>query len=408
MPDLTPDMFEVALKSAVEDREFQSHGEIATEIRQAYLRLKACPSLLRGEAIGGFTYSDPILSQILWATRTFVTKQPSVLQAAALPGGNLRSNTKFWGLWFVVALKTFKSRNHPSFKVLATRIPKKPLRIDKEILRVAVLGDAGYRGVAQDRVLEMLMRRHRDRPFDVVVHLGDIYFAAGAEEVLEHFMTPFSDIRNTGARVYSLVGNHDLYYGATAYDHLLKLLQQPGRYFAIETPHWKIACLDTSLFDNSLARQHGALDDGQLQWLRELLRKKPLIPTILMSHHYYISGWEPGGEVLRAQLEQTLKDGAFAWYWGHEHRCATYDRGERGFYGACVGNGAFIEAWSKPSHPGPGVPSWYASGRCKCYKKNDNNRHWPHGFLEMELHPSAIHETYHLEDGPHYERTLRR
>ena len=158
-------------------------------------------------------------------------------------------------------------------------------------------------------MLQLILSRHREKPFDAAIHLGDVYFAAGSHEMLTHFLGPFSQLGAAGIPVYTLLGNHDLYYGGSAYEQAISILKQPGRYFAIESPGWQIACLDTALFDDTLQRQNGKLDAKQLKWLDELLSNKDR-RTIVLSHHFFISAWKPGGESLRDQLANVLKNRA--------------------------------------------------------------------------------------------------
>jgi DNA repair exonuclease SbcCD nuclease subunit len=108
-------------------------------------------------------------------------------------------------------------------------------------MRIAVCGDAGFLGVAQDKVIRMILARHKEDPFDYVIHLGDVYFAGDVEEMALNFLSPFSRLTKKGIRLFTLVGNHDLYYGGTSFVFAMDMLQQPGRYFRIDSPHWRIA-----------------------------------------------------------------------------------------------------------------------------------------------------------------------
>jgi hypothetical protein len=207
--------------------------------------------------------------------------------------------------------------------------------------------------------------------------------------------------------MYTLCGNHDLYHGPEAYLAALKVLRQPGRFFLIKTPHWRIAALDTSLGSARAARDDGKLDDTQFEWLKEQLADKRKGDLILMSHHFIISGWDTPAKSLRGQLAKLARDHVFAWYWGHEHRCACYDKGTWGFYGASVGNGAFLQEWTKPSDAT--MPATWSGGdsRCSCSEITPD-LYWPHGFLELELSKDKIEETYHLDDGTSHLRVLTR
>lgn len=197
-----------------------------------------------------------------------------------------------------------------------------------------------------------------------------------------NFLVPFSALRRSECPVYTLCGNHDLYYGAEAYLGAIKVLQQPGRYFAIENDHWRIACLDTSLAAARTLRNDGQLDEGQLNWLRKLMALRDGKRLVLMSHHFIISGWDSPAESLRRVLAEDARDKVFAWYWGHEHRAAAYDRQGHGFFGASVGNGAFPENWSLPSRlsrgAGATTPVWFSKSRCTCF--GGGSEYCPPGF----------------------------
>src|SRR5262249_54529581 len=160
-------------------------------------------------------------------------------------GEDLRQQTVHRWVWaFLVA---WWNRGNQAYIDLAGRTPTTTVRLAGATVRLAVVGDAGYAGLAQDRVLTRMAQRHREAPFHMVVHLGAPYFAGSAGEFNVHFLDGFSRFyKNAGIPVATLCGNHDLYYGTAGFQSALKILGQPGRYFLIETDHWRIACLDTA------------------------------------------------------------------------------------------------------------------------------------------------------------------
>lgn len=370
---------------------------IQDELLKAWARLEQDPSLFCGDPNGVFTYDDPILAIAAYLDQAN-TRMASVVGVAGTKGEELR-NTAFWN-WTKVAVHAWLSHGDGSYQTLAGMTPLAPITIDKEVVRIAVIGDAGFGGHTQSQVIRSIRERHRVSPFDLLIHLGDIYFAGSGEEMLHNFLAPF---RSAGPEVLTLVGNHDLYFGGDAFIDVLKDLRQPGRYFCVETPHWRVACLDTALDARELLRNTGSIDEGQQAWLGKLLDADDGKGAILMSHHYIVSGWEKPSVELKHQLAPHLKK-IFAWYWGHEHGCATYDKDAVGFYGACVGNGAFLEKWKEPKHEP--LPDWYAQGRCSCYSQK--SKFWQHGYLELELQSKQIVETYRLENEEPHQRPLKR
>lgn len=380
----------------------QSEGDRAEEkklLEGAWERLKNDPSLFSGDPDGVFTYEDPVLALAALYDRM----SPQVianLGYAGIAGEELRNRSFF--RWVRTAVHTILARGDRSYVLLSSKTPKEPIRSSAEKLRIAVVGDAGYQGYAQSRVIRGIRERHLEMPFDFVIHLGDTYFSGSAGEIFINFLGPFSTI---GPRVLTLVGNHDLYYGAEGFSNALDVLRQPGRYFSIETPHWIIVCLDTALAADSLRRNEGLLDQEQLNWLDDILRRASEKRVILMSHHYIISAWERISRELNLQMRDRVREGGkvLAWYWGHEHGCATYEPDATGFYGACVGNGSFLEVYKDPE----ALPqlSWHAQGRCNCYTEKES-KFWPHGYLELELLADRIIENYHLENEEKNSRTL--
>src|SRR5215471_11117888 len=254
----------------------------ASAVREARDRLKLHPELRRGSETE-FVYNDPVLSRLLYGAQEAERLQASLL-AAGEPGENL---TTSWWRWAPMVCKTAFHRLTGSEEKLASLTPSAPIKLAKQRLRLAIVGDAGFSGLAQDAVIAMILGRHKSAPFDAVVHLGDVYRAADADAMKKHFLAPFSVFGFRGARVYTLLGNHDVYLGGEAYISALKALDQPGRYFCMETRNWQVACLDTTLFDTSPRRSNGGMEQTQLDWLERILHQEK--PVLLLSHHYYIS-----------------------------------------------------------------------------------------------------------------------
>jgi Calcineurin-like phosphoesterase len=365
-------------------------------LQDARDRLRRNPALRRLAPDGAVTYSDPVLAVAsAWAA---IADQ---VGEAAAKGADLTNASVV--KWALTGASAWLNRTKREFRDLAARVPGAPFRIDRTPVHIAVVGDAGYSGVAQQAVLRIMRAVHARDPFDVVVHLGDTYFAGGINEFVRHLLAPFRE--EIDAPFFTLCGNHDLYHGPEGYQSTLRILRQPGRYFEIATSSWRILCLDTSLGSIRTLRNDGKLDPVQLEWLKTILLSSDQRRIILMSHHFILSGWDRPSASLARQLHGLAKDRVFSWYWGHEHRCACYDNGGWGFHGASVGHGAFLEDWSNPNPKNP-QPSWYPRElRCACPGLK-RGLYWPHGFLELRLERDSVSETYHFEDNSQYQRTL--
>jgi hypothetical protein len=155
----------------------------------------------------------------------------------------------------------------------------------------------------------------------------------------------------------------------------------------------------------NIAGDDARLDGKQLEWFDSMLAEKDDRPLVVMSHHFTISGWSKPAVSLTSQLNDRVNDKVFAWYWGHEHHCALYpNNGSNTYWGACVGNGSFIENYTNPTRPAT-TPTWFPTKRCTCYP--EKKAYWPHGFIELEFSKGKIEETAHIENKETFNRTVR-
>jgi hypothetical protein len=383
-----------------------SDEEIEAALRAAATRLKEHPELLSGDPNGVFTFEDPVLAAALYWLRKSEASHKNLYGAAGkVPGEKLKEGW-YRPSWIKTGVRAILSHFSTTRVQLAAMTPDAPVITQAAPLRIAVCGDAGFVGVAQDKVIRMILSRHRIKPFDFAIHLGDVYFAGDVNEMALNFLQPFSRLTKAGIRLFTLVGNHDLYYGGTSFVFAMNMLQQPGRYFLIESPYWRIACLDTSLGAVHVAGDDAQLDEKQLEWLDSILAKEDARPVVVMSHHFAISGWGVPPVSLTSQLNDRFNKDVFAWYWGHEHNCALYAKnGSTNYWGACVGNGSFIETWNEPTKQP--APVWFAQKFCTCFP-HKGAPYRPHGYIELEFHKDRIEETAHIENRETYARTMRR
>ncbi len=355
------------------------------EARVSLANLRKNPSLRVATEPGGpVFYEDPVLDTALQLMRT--ARREGISPAAE--GEDLDSRMRHW---IPYAIELLRGRFRHTREVLLPRVPGCDLTL-KLPARIAIFGDGGYRGLAQRRVFDLIAARHQKTPFDMVVHLGDTYHGGSENEMLRHLLAPMAELaRKLGVAAYSLAGNHDLYDGPEGYLGVLSVLGQPGRYFAIETPGWRIACLYSATGDTSLRCLDGKIDDSQLEWLRK--KQDDGCRLIILSHHLPRSAWDRAPTELATQLGKI--PGLFAWYWGHEHRCASFSSAGD-FLGACVGNGAYLEDWSEPHRRRRQQLLWYPKNeRCDCF--GERKRLWPHGFLELALDQNHAEERFWLE-----------
>ncbi len=199
-------------------------------------------------------------------------------------------------------------------------------------LRVALLSDWG---TGTHTALQVAQLVAQQRP-DVLIHLGDIYYAGTPAECADHFLAPLTAAL-PGIPLFTLCGNHDVYSGGVGYYGLLTSIGQPASYFCLRSPDnaWQILAADTGLNDRDPFHEAGALpglDPLEEQWHADKLRGFPG-RTVLLSHHQPFSAFaqigpappNPVNPALMAAHQRLSQAGRIdAWFWGHEHRLRLY------------------------------------------------------------------------------------
>lgn len=181
--------------------------------------------------------------------------------------------------------------------------------------------------------------------FDVVVHLGDVYYAGRAEEIRHNFLQywPFGAASRTPGRTTPLfrscLGNHEMFSGGQPFvDLVLPSFEQPSTAFAFENDDWLFVGLDT-------AYEEWKLGARQENWLRRLLARDDGRQVVLFTHHPPYSFFEQISAKYVDTMRSILDDHpgkVQRWYWGHEHLGAIYEWSPGlGMHGRCVGHSGF-------------------------------------------------------------------
>ncbi|AMV18396.1 Calcineurin-like phosphoesterase [Planctomyces sp. SH-PL14] len=245
-------------------------------------------------------------------------------------------------------------------------------------------------------------------PFDLLLHLGDIYYSGTEEEVGERFLRHWPMAAGHVSR--TLNGNHDMYSGGYGYfDVALPAFRQESSYFALQNDNWLLIGLDTAYKDNSIGRK-------QRHWIDRIVDEAGDRRLILFSHHPLFSNFKEAGEKLAKGLEHLLVSRRIdAWYWGHEHHCVIYDRHPIfGLRGRCLGNGGMPSKRSKLNsfaverslgniqwRRGPNVVtprSLYLDGPNHFIPENPSE-YGPHGYMTLSLRSNRVTEQVHLAGG---------
>jgi len=298
---------------------------------------------------------------------------------------------------FVIDLGTIPYRRHSSPADFVMDLPP--------VARIALVGDWGTGQPEARTVLQQIARKHPD----VVIHLGDIYYAGTGFEVENWFETIWRQTLDLGStRTFTLSGNHDMYSGGGAYYRLIDSLGQPASYFALRNDYWQFLAMDTGLHDSQPGGGLTFLEESEVEWLRDKIDNAGGRATVFLSHHpLYTSSTEPIAgrslnDILYSQVAPMLPS-VTAWFWGHEHDLVIYGN-HYGVPGRCVGHGALpVGLDERPARPAfPEVPR-------ENVRLGSGSAFFNRGYAIIDLNgPSALASYYEdaAEDTPLYSETL--
>jgi hypothetical protein len=206
----------------------------------------------------------------------------------------------------------------------------------KDPVKIALVGDWGADNDAARAVAAQIKASQPD----IVIHLGDIYYAGQENEAEEALsIWPMAD-PVTGAippgTSYALNGNHEMFSGGRAYfGSVFQAFGQKASYFGLRNANWQILAFDSAYVEQRLLSPEDATGKNaplasQWNWLVDKMRTSTL-PTILLSHHEPVSSFaqeHADGADLRADFQKfaaAAGRSVFGWFFGHEHRCTFYD-----------------------------------------------------------------------------------
>jgi predicted phosphodiesterase len=212
-------------------------------------------------------------------------------------------------------------------------------------LKIALLADWGTGDPSMAKSsLDALFQQNPD----MIIHLGDIYYAGTQDECANNFVKYLSDACHANGRlpIYNLAGNHDYYSGGTGYYSTLTQLKQEcsppdtqeqgASFFCLRNNNWQIQAMDTGYGDHdifSVANDTTQLQPSEVQWHLDKIATAGERRIVLLSHHQLYSAFEKIGTAannyynpsLLGNFQAAMNSGAVtAWFWGHEHVLGLY------------------------------------------------------------------------------------
>jgi hypothetical protein len=301
---------------------------------------------------------------------------------------------------------------------------------DGRTLTVGVLGDWGTGEPVAQSVLQNLMNA---KP-DLIVHVGDIYYAGTNDECTGNFLGNINTYA-PNTPVYTLPGNHEYYSGGVGYYSILPKLNQhtpswakvqQASFFCLNNSWLQLQGMDTGynagqllediagteqatkLYDTDPAHAEAIWHSQQIQNAAAANRR-----VILLSHHQAYSGYasiENGAGVnlnLIGSFAAPLAAGGItAWLWGHAHVCEVYNSpitlpspsGETSVEGRCIGHSAFpvLKEEAPYNIVDPNIAKFAAPYQLGI---SSDGEVYNRGYVVLKLTPASGQALYYEVDG---------
>jgi len=217
--------------------------------------------------------------------------------------------------------------------------------------KLAIIGDWG---TGEPAAINLLKQVSALKP-DLLLHLGDVYYAATENEVKINFLDACGSVLGN-IPIYTLCGNHDMYSGGKGYYSLLDQIGQKSSYFCLQNDDWMFLAMDTGFNDKdpfSVSTNMTKLvsQDGwsEASWHLNQISNGGSRKLVLLSHHQLFSPFGSVGSVdgTPYAYNPNLYD-IFApvlpkvewWFWGHEHTLGVFPTYMGLKRGRCVGASA--------------------------------------------------------------------
>jgi hypothetical protein len=279
--------------------------------------------------------------------------------------------------------------------------------------KLAIIGDWGTGG---DVAINLLKEVAKFSP-DVLLHLGDVYYAGTQFEAQTNFLDICRNVLGDNARLFSMCGNHDMYSGGGGYYWLVDQIRQQASYFCLQNANWQFLAMDTGHNDNDpftvATNMTRLVQDGawhEEDWLLDKINLAGNKKTVLLSHHQLFSPFGSVGNAnggpsaynlnLRTTFQAVMSKIAW-WFWGHEHTLAIFDPYMNLQRGRCVGASAvpvftnqqsYSNAAGLQTYGGAPLPTWNIQGQL-----GNNGQSYNNCFAIMTLTgPSATVDYYQV------------
>jgi predicted phosphodiesterase len=285
-----------------------------------------------------------VAAQFLWAEITG-DKQKSDLYASELKFAEC--DALGWGECLTAYL---------AFKATCGTLPYRPNQdVVISLAQQATIAIIGDWGTGDEVAINLLQQIAALKP-DILIHLGDVYYAGTQSEANENFVAVCRQILGSNIPLFSLCGNHDMYSGGDGYYWLVDHIGQQSSYFCLQNDYWQFLAMDTGHNDHNPVTVSTNMTSlvnipgwAEANWHLNKIQQAGDRRIALFSHHQLFSPFSSVGTLNNQQYAynpnlfsnfQSVLSKVDIWFWGHEHTLAIYDPYMGLVRGRCVGASA--------------------------------------------------------------------
>jgi Calcineurin-like phosphoesterase len=277
--------------------------------------------------------------------------------------------------------------------------------------KIAIIGDWG----TGDAVAINLLQQVADLKPDILIHLGDIYYAGTAGESNDNFLAVCRQVLGNSISLFSLCGNHDMYSGGNGYYGLIEEIGQKSSYFCLQNDDWLLLAMDTGHNDTNPVTVNTNMTSlvntsgwSEANWLVDKIQQAGSRQVAVFSHHQLFSPFTSVGSVdghayaynpnLFADFESVISKISI-WFWGHEHTLALYDPYMGLVRGRCAGASAvpvftdqqkYAAGSGLQTYLGQSLPTWDITSVL-----GDNGTQYNNAFAIMTVDGAAATVEYY-------------
>jgi hypothetical protein len=277
--------------------------------------------------------------------------------------------------------------------------------------KIAIIGDWG----TGDPVAINLLQEVKKLSPDVLLHLGDVYYACTQSEAHYNFLDICKLVVGNSIPLYTLCGNHDMYSGGSGYYWLVDQIGQQSSYFCLQNPSWQFVAVDTGHNDNNPGTVATNMTDlvsadgwSEASWAVQKIESAGTRKSVLLSHHQLFSAFGSVGNIgdqpyaynpnLFKTFQSVLANIEW-WFWGHEHTLGIYAPYMGLKRGRCVGASAVPVLINQQSYTtatglqtlnNSPMPAWDANGIL-----GNNGKEYDNCFAIMTLNGASAKVDYY-------------